>query len=167
MKWITPLTLAALVSLASFASAAHTPWPDDNSDPRCDVEDAPTTIAGTSIYHCGDFHGEVCMDGAPSQAVDLVLHCATEAPNSVPYLEWFISAMLYSAYQETENDVNYVQHAHLDAWATFAATTDGARDTLDGILCSSVWSGFCTTQPGALLDRPPSSVDDPLGPYPL
>lgn len=121
------LLLAAALLLAVPAASAHH-WEIDWDSPDNDLGDSGCDYTNTD---CGLAY--LCTGGAPPQVVDLVLYCALRASGEAVDVVLALPRFAY-------------------AWADFATFT--VEDAVGGILCSQVWSGWCT-------------IPDPVDQYPL
>lgn len=147
-------TLAlALLMIAPAASAHH--WETDNSNPGSagvGGSGCPNKpIASSCIVEY------MCTDGAPPQAVDKVLHCATQAAgNSVPAAVWSVYFAWYAADAYSAAAEGLLGYAH--------DTAQPHADTANGILCDQVWSFFCGV-PITVPEHAP--IGDPVGEPPF
>lgn len=143
------MAVTALLLIAPAASAHH--WAIDWVDADDDLGDSGCEYSETS---CGlDY---LCTGGAPSQAVDLVLYCALRAAGEAEDVAIGLAHLAYAfADFGTEFTENLPGTVH-----------DAGQDDVDGvnvILCTQVWSFFCSN-PIILPEHIP--IGDPVGPYP-
>ena len=146
------ISCALAATAAPTASAAH--WTYDSGGDWA-------SIGGSICYtHGGDaacIAAYLCTGGAPPQAVDLVLYCAGRAAGEaddvalwVPVYAW---AWADDLTRLAENEPSALNQQ-----------TAVERGVVNGVLCTTVWSFFCTN-PIALPEHVPAA--DPIGPYPL
>lgn len=155
-----PLRALALAGalLSAFPVAAASHWTyDSGGEGAYPGGSTCYTNALSAIVNPGCLAEYLCTGGAPPQAVDLALYCASRAAGEADDVVLWLPVFAW-VYVDSGADLAEEQPAALND------QTASERGQVNTVLCTQVWSFFCAN-PIAFPQHVP--LADPLGGYPL
>lgn len=146
----------ALLAVLPVAAASHWTYDSGGEWAYPGGSTCYTNVLGASV-NPGCLAAFLCTGGAPPQAVDLALYCASRAAGTADDVVLWLPVFAW-AYADSAVALAEEQPASINA------LTAAERGQVNTVLCTQVWSFFCAN-PIALPEHAP--LADPLGGYPL